>query len=229
MITVYPYETLGYANYGWLKTRHHFSFADYHNPDRIGFGALMVINDDHISPCAGFDLHSHKDMEIITYVRQGTITHDDNQGNQGITKAGNVQVMSAGTGIMHSEYNNESEPALIYQIWIKPNKKDLPPRWLSHAFPNTVVEDALPLLVSGDGEAPLSICQDAYIYAGNLSKNQHIKHSIQHQAYVLASKGRFSLDKKRLDQGDGAEITDQDNVDIVADSDCELLIIDVPA
>lgn len=227
MITVYPYASLGYANYGWLKTRHHFSFAEYNNPERMGFGTLKVINDDTISPATGFDLHSHHDMEIITYVRKGAITHNDNQGNQGKTKAGNVQVMSAGTGISHSEYNQESEETIIYQIWITPKRKNLPPKWLTHTFPQKAITDSLALLVSGDGKAPLTICQDAFIYAGTLSKGQQIEHPIHHQAYVLASEGSFSLDNKSLNQGDGAEITKQKKVTITADMDCEILVIDV--
>ncbi|WP_367607858.1 pirin family protein [Legionella sp. W05-934-2] len=229
MITVYPYDSLGYANYGWLKTHHHFSFAEYHNPNRMGFGTLRVINDDTISPGTGFDLHSHRDMEIITYVRQGAITHDDNHGNQGKTKAGNVQVMSAGTGISHAESNEESEKTIVYQIWIKPRRKDLPPKWLTHSFPTMAVKDKLHLLVSGDGAAPLTINQDAYIYAGTLSQGQKIKHPIHHQAYVLASKGSFTLDKHTLNQGDGAEVINQTMITITANEACEILIIDVPS
>ena len=227
MITVYPYKTLGYTNYGWLKSRHHFSFAEYYHPNRMGFGTLRVINDDEIRPATGFDLHSHHDMEIITYVRQGAITHDDNQGNQGKTKAGNVQVMTAGTGISHSEYNQESEHTVIYQIWIKPRKTDLPPQWLSHSLPQKKITDRLNLIVSGDGKAPLTIHQDAYIYAGCLSKGQEIIHPIHYQAYVLASRGSFTLDDQLLEHGDGAEITEQSVVTIKAKTDCEILFIDV--
>lgn len=227
MITTYPLSTLGHADNGWLRTNYHFSFADYHNPKRMGFGVLRVINDDIVAPDSGFDFHPHKDMEIITYVRQGAITHEDNQGNRGKTEAGNVQIMSAGTGIFHSEYNRESEDTILYQIWIKPNQKGLPPRWQTHAFPQTTVTNSLSLLVSGDGNAPLTISQDAYIYGGALKKGQSIQHTIHHQAYVLASKGNVSLDGQSLAQGDGAEITNQTSITITGNTDCELLIIDV--
>ena len=123
MITVYPHEQLGGANYGWLNAKHHFSFSHYYNPERMSFGALRVINDDIIKAGTGFDTHPHQNMEIITYVRKGAITHRDNQGNVGRTEAGDMQVMSAGTGITHSEYNLESQDTQLYQIWIEPNKK----------------------------------------------------------------------------------------------------------
>ena len=134
MITIYPYEELGHADHGWLDARHHFSFGRYHNPERMGFGVLRVINDDIIKAGKGFDTHPHKDMEIITYVRKGAITHRDSNGNEGRTEAGDVQVMSAGTGIFHSEYNLEDEDTNIYQIWIEPHKLDVTPDWSAHEF-----------------------------------------------------------------------------------------------
>ena len=147
MIKTYTFEQLGHANHGWLDARHHFSFANYYNPERMGFGALRVINDDIIKAGAGFDTHPHKDMEIITYVRKGAITHRDSRGNQGRTEAGDVQVMSAGTGIFHSEFNLESEDTNLYQIWIEPNKIGVQPRWDAREFPTEETEGVLTLLV----------------------------------------------------------------------------------
>ena len=128
MISVVNYKVLGGADYGWLQAKHHFSFALYYNPKRMGFGSIRVINDDIIKAKKGFDPHQHNDMEIITYVRSGAITHTDNQGNKGRTVAGDIQVMSAGTGFIHSEYNLVDQETNIYQIWIIPNKTSVKPR-----------------------------------------------------------------------------------------------------
>lgn len=228
MITVYPYEALGHANHGWLDARHHFSFARYYNPERTGFGTLKVINDDIIKAGAGFDTHPHRDMEIITYVRKGAITHRDSKGNEGRTEAGDVQVMSAGTGIFHSEYNLESEDTSLYQIWIEPNKQGVQPDWDAHVFPKTPVDTALELLVSGDGEAPLFINQNAKIYAGKLNAGTTIEHPIEQQAYLLVSEGEIEVDGNVLKKGDGAEMTDIAAVEIQALKDSEVLVIDAP-
>ncbi len=228
MITIYPYAELGHANHGWLDARHHFSFASYYDPKRTQFGVLRVINDDVVKAGAGFDTHPHRDMEIITYVRKGAITHRDSQGNEGRTEAGDVQVMSAGTGIFHSEYNVESEDTNLYQIWITPHTKGVKPRWDAKTFPKEPVKDKLNLLVSGDGNAPLSIHQHAAIYAGRLLKGTKITHPITTQAYVLVSEGELEIDGKKLSKGDGAEITNRSSVIIHALSDAEILVIDVP-
>ena len=228
MIKTYAYEHLGHADHGWLKARHHFSFAGYHNPGRMAFGALRVINDDIIKAGAGFDIHPHRDMEIITYVRSGAITHRDSRGNVGRTEAGDVQVMSAGTGIYHSEFNLESEDTSLYQIWIEPNKTGVEPRWDARQFPRGENKDELSLLVSGDGRAPLQIHQDATIHAGRISAGHQIQHSIRHQAYLLVSKGKLSLDGHTLEKGDGAEIRDYKTITLAAETEAEVLVIDVP-
>lgn len=229
MITIYPYEKLGHADHGWLEARHHFSFADYYNPDRKGFGVLRVINDDVIKAGAGFDIHRHSDMEIITYVRKGAITHKDSQGNQGRTETGDIQVMSAGRGVFHSEYNLESEDTNIFQIWIEPNEKGIDPVWNAKAFPKEPVKNKLSLLVSGNGHAPLSIKQDAYIYAGELEEDTAIDHPIIHQAYLLVSEGAIEIDGQQVKTGDGVEITETQSVQIRALEDTKLLVIDAPA
>lgn len=228
MITIYPYEQLGHADHGWLNTRHHFSFANYRNPERTGFGSLLVINDDIIQAGTGFDTHSHKDMEIITYVRKGAITHRDNKGNEGCTAAGDVQVMSAGSGVFHSEYNLESGDTNIYQIWIKPDKLGIDPVWDAHEFPTKPTNGALSLLVSGDGKAPLSINQNAHIYAGKLSKGSELVHSVHQQVYLLVSEGELELNGKRMKKGDGAEITGGASFQLKALKDADVLVIDVP-
>jgi redox-sensitive bicupin YhaK (pirin superfamily) len=232
MITVYPFEKLGHADHGWLNARHHFSFARYFNPERTAFGTLRVINDDRVAAGKGFSTHPHNNMEIITYVRQGAITHRDSMGNEGRTGAGDVQVMSAGSGVFHSEHNLEQVDTTLYQIWIEPNEKNVTPRWDAQAFPKTPVETALPVLVSGQSEhastEALYIHQDAAIYGGRLSAGTTITQPVKHQAYVLASAGSFSINGQLLNQGDGAEITDEKMVTITAVDDAEILVIDVP-
>lgn len=232
MITIHPSKTLGYADLGWLKSKHHFSFADYYNPDRMEFGKLRVINDDFIKAGSGFDMHQHKDMEIITFVRSGAITHKDSRGNQGRTGTGNVQVMSAGSGIFHSEYNLESEDTTIYQIWIQPNKRNVEPRWGAAEFSSRTADKELPLLVSGrpeDAEKDvLFIHQDAAIFGGQMKSGAEITQSIKHQAYLLVSSGEIEILGKVVCKGDGVEIADQDTVTIKALTDTEVILIDVP-
>lgn len=232
MINIVRYEDLGRANYGWLDARYHFSFAGSYNPERMGFGALRVVNDDSVAPGAGFPTHPHRDMEIITYVRQGAITHADDQGNQGRTEAGDVQVMSAGRGIQHSEMNLESVETKLYQIWIFPNKRSVNPHWETHKFPKVPVKDSLPLLVAGDGSAPLAINQDAYIYAGRLASDASVVHSIKHQAYILIAEGEIEVQAKgaseTVNKGDAIEVTKESEITLSANTESEVLIIDVP-
>lgn len=228
MITHFPYANLGHANHGWLDARHHFSFASYQDPQRQQFGVLRVINDDVIKAGAGFDTHPHRNMEIITYVREGAITHRDSNGNVGRTVAGDVQVMSAGTGVFHSEFNLESEDTNIFQIWIEPNQLEVKPRWDSYKFPKEPTADSLMLLVSGDGDAPLSIHQDAFIYAGHLSEGTVLTHPIKHQAYVLVSEGSLELEGRLLNKGDGLEVAELSSIDLKALSNTRVLVIDVP-
>jgi len=237
MLTHYPEKSLGQEDHGWLKAKHHFSFARYYNPKRMGFGKLRVVNDDLVAAGSGFPPHPHNNMEIITYVRSGEIVHEDSTGNKGVTKAGDVQVMSAGKGIVHSEYNLSDTPLTLYQIWIESNVKNVAPRWETKPFPNESVTNTLPLVVSGfkeDKGKALPIYQQARIYAGRIKKGVEILHHITNQVYVLASRGQFSLVDKAtstelmMQQGDGAEIVDTQHVTIKALSDCEMLIIDVP-
>jgi hypothetical protein len=229
MIKVYPFKELGEADHGWLLAKHHFSFAEYYNPKRMGFGVLRVINDDTIQPNSGFDMHPHRDMEIITYVRSGAITHVDNQGNRGVTKAGDVQVMSAGSGIFHSEYNLEDSVTQLYQIWITPNSLNVKPRWEAKVFPKEFVDNELKLMVSGNqDDDALFIHQDAYIFAGRLKESQSINHSIKHQAYILVASGQIEIDGRTINERDGVEITDETNINIKSIFESEILLLDVP-
>ena len=241
MIKHYPYKSLGKANHGWLKSKHHFSFANYYNPTRMGFGKLRVVNDDWVEPGAGFPPHPHKNMEIISYIRSGAVTHQDSTGNKGITQAGEVQVMSAGKGITHSEYNRTKDPLTFYQIWIETNKINITPRWESKQFP-TKPTTALTLLASGfkaDRDEALFINQEARIYGGKLAKGTTVEHDITHQAYILASNGMFKIEaiasnKTRsktneitMKKGDGAEVTQSNSIVLRAKTDSEIIIIDI--
>ncbi len=231
-ITVYPYTSLGHADHGWLDARHHFSFASYYNPARMGFGTLRVVNDDKVAAGRGFGTHPHDNMEIITYVRQGAITHKDSMGNVGRTGAGDVQVMSAGTGVAHSEHNLENEDTRLYQIWIEPNQQGVKPRWEAREFPKEPVTNALSVLVSGEAQhagcGALRIHADATIYGGKLKAGKTVTQTITHGAYVLASIGEFVVNGVTMKQGDGAEITGTNTVTITANTDAEILVIDVP-
>lgn len=228
MLQHHKFENLGGANHGWLNAKHHFSFAGYYDPEKLSHGELLVINDDCIAPQTGFDTHPHRDMEIITYVRKGAITHQDSKGNKGRTTAGNVQVMSAGTGIFHSEFNLENEETNIYQIWIKPAQKGLVPKWNAAEFPTKPAIDALPLLVSGDGKAPLQINQDARVYAGRLDEGRVLTHLITGKAYLLVSQGEVMVNDIHAKKGDGIAVSDEKTVTLNAKTDAELLIIEVP-
>ncbi len=228
MLQHYPFSGLGGADHGWLKAKHHFSFAEYYDPAKLSHGELLVINDDRIAPQTGFGMHPHRDMEIITYVRHGAITHQDNQGNQGRTTAGNVQVMSAGTGIFHSEYNLEDEETNIYQIWILPKSRGIAPRWDMAEFPKQPVDNHLSLLVSGDGTAPLNIHQDARIYAGRLKKGAKITHPLTAKAYILIAEGAAHIQDIQAEKGDGISISDETEIHITAMQDSEILVIEVP-
>jgi len=184
MIEHRPLQSLGAANHGWLDTRHHFSFANYHDPERIHWGALRVWNDDTIQPRSGFPPHAHADMEIITYVREGAITHQDSLGNKGRTEAGDVQVMSAGTGIRHAEYNLESEITRIFQIWIFPNQRGGQPTWGNKPFPKGARSGRFVILASGiegDSDA-LPIRADARVLGVTLTAGETAEYHFAHSS-----------------------------------------------
>ncbi len=233
MLTIRKYADLGTMQISWLNAHYHYSFANYHDPRRMGLGPLRVINDDIVKAGGGFDMHPHRDMEIITYVRKGAIAHRDSLGNEGRTDAGDVQVMSAGTGIVHAEYNEGAEDTNLYQIWIHPRAKSVAPRWDQRAFPKSPVEGELPLLVSGLEDHreidALFIHADAAIYGGVIAQGKQVRHNLKGSAYLLVSRGSVLADGQRLEAGDGAEITAQDALTLQAQGgDSEVVLIDLP-
>src|SRR3954468_10248578 len=175
MIDIRPFNSLGHANHGWLDARHHFSFANYHDPRRMGWGRIRVWNDDTIGAQSGFPPHPHRDMEIVTYVRTGAITHQDSMGNKGRTGAGDVQVMSAGTGVTHAEYNLEDETTTLFQIWIVTDEQDAAPAWGARPFPKDSREGEFQLLASGEpGDDVLTIHADARVLGATLEAGKSI-------------------------------------------------------
>ncbi len=231
MIEIKPFDRLGRFDNDWLSARYHFSFANYYDPRNMGVGALRVWNDDTIRPGRGFDLHGHRDMEIITYVRRGAITHQDHLGNVGRTEAGDVQVMSAGTGIMHAEFNRESEPTQIFQIWIEPAVHGVAPRWETRSFPKAGREGALVPLASGrrDHDDALQIHQDAALLAANLKAGQSVTHRLEpgRKAYLVAATGRLQVNGAAVDARDGVTLQDVAEIVIDAEADSEVLLADV--
>ena len=230
MIDVRPFKSLGGANHGWLDAKHHFSFAGYHDPDRMGWGALRVWNDDTIAADSGFPPHPHADMEIITYVREGAITHEDNQGNRGRTEAGDVQVMSAGTGIRHAEYNLEPETTRIFQIWIIPNQRGGKPSWGAKPFPKDDRSGRFVTLASGiEGDADaLPIRTDARVLGANLKAGETAEYTLggKRHAYLVPAKGRVEVNGVALDARDGAAITAVETIRVTAVEDAEVVMVD---
>lgn len=234
MIEVRPFDKLGQANHGWLDAHHHFSFAEYMDPDRMAVGPLRVWNDDTIAPQSGFPPHGHRDMEIITYVREGAITHEDNLGNRGRTIAGDVQIMSAGTGIQHSEFNLEDETTRIFQIWIIPNRQGHAPRWETKTFPRGENAGELVMLASGrPGDAQSGtpvIHQDAALFGATLDDGQSLTHKLAagRQAYLVPSKGSLMVNGTPAGERDGVVITDENAVQITATGAAEFVLADLP-
>jgi redox-sensitive bicupin YhaK (pirin superfamily) len=234
MIEIRPFDGLGHANHGWLDAHHHFSFAEYMDHDRMGVGPLRVWNDDTIAPQSGFPPHGHRDMEIITYVRRGAITHEDNLGNRGRTEAGDVQIMSAGTGIQHSEYNIEDETTQIFQIWITPDRDGHAPRWETRTFPRGENAGKLVLLASGRTEDANSdipiIHQDAALLGASLSDGQSVTHALGsgRKAYLVPSKGALEVNSITAQERDGVVIVDETEIRITARGEAEFVLADLP-
>jgi len=230
MIERRSYAELGAAQHGWLNARHHFSFAGYHDAERMCWGRLRVWNDDSIAPESGFEPHSHRDMEIITYVRQGAITHEDSLGNRGRTIAGDVQVMSAGTGIVHSEYNLEDEETRIFQIWIHPQQTGLPPSWGTRTFPSGDRAGAFVTLASGlpgDGEA-LPIRAEARLAAATLAAGQSADYEIAdgRRVYLVPASGRIEVNGLEVGAGDGVAVRDELRLTIRAVEKSEIVLVE---
>ena len=230
MIERRQFDSLGGADHGWLKARHHFSFAGYHDPKRMNWGALRVWNDDEIAPNSGFPPHPHSDMEIITYVRDGAITHQDSLGNKGRTVAGDVQVMSAGSGVRHAEYNLEAETTRIFQIWIEPTRYGGAPSWGAKPFPKGDRSGRFVSLASGyedDGEA-LPIRTDARVLGATLKAGETTEYALggARHAYLVPAAGRVEVNGVELAARDGAAITDEGVLRITALEDAELVLVD---
>lgn len=230
MIQVQPFASLGRFQNDWLDARHHFSFGHYHDDARMGVGALLVWNDDEIAPGRGFDPHPHRDMEIVTYVRSGAITHKDSLGNEGRTEAGDVQVMHAGTGIVHGEFNVESTATRLFQIWIVPGKRGVTPGWGTRSFPTGT--DGLVALADGrpvaDGTA-LKLHADAAVLAAKLAPGQTVTHTLApgRVAYLVPSAGTVTVNGIPVSTRDGATIVGEAQVTIVAGEAAEIVLVDV--
>jgi len=230
MIELRPYEDLGGANHGWLDTRHHFSFASYQDPARVRWGKLRVWNDDWIAPGTGFDPHPHQDMEIVTYVREGAITHQDSLGNKGRTEAGDVQVMSAGTGIRHAEYNREPGPTRLFQIWIIPDRQGGKPFWDARPFPKGDRSGHFVTLASGvpgDGDA-LPIRASARVLGATLKAGQEAEYRLGagRHAYLVPAAGKIEVNGVTAAAGDGVAIADESVLHVTASEDSELVLVD---
>lgn len=234
MINVTPFEDFGHQDHGWLSACHHFSFADYYDPARMGFGPLRVWNDDHIKAGTGFPLHGHRDMEIITYVRRGAVSHEDSLGNSGRTSAGQVQVMSAGTGIRHAEFNLEDEDLDLFQIWIEPDETNHTPRWDTGTFDRDHVSHGFVTLVSGrngvEHQDALFIHQDAAFLASIMEAGEEAEIQIEpgRRAYVVPARGEIEVCGVVVPERGSAEVSGETLLSIKALRDAEVAVLDLP-
>ena len=228
MIDIRKFDSLGHADHGWLNARHHFSFAGYHDPNRMGWGRIRVWNDDQIAAKNGFPPHPHRDMEIVTYVRTGAITHQDSMGNKGRTGAGDVQVMSAGTGVVHAEYNLEDEQTTLFQIWIETDKLGAAPAWGAMPFPKESREGNLQLLASGDpDDGSLTINADARILGATVKAGEAIEVSAAPDRHLyLVPSGRIRVNGIEAGPRDGVAITGEERLRIEAEEESELVLVD---
>lgn len=231
MLDIIQSEDRGVANHGWLRAKHSFSFADYHNPERVHFGKLRVINEDRIAPAQGFDTHPHRDMEIVTYIIDGAIEHKDSMGNGTVIRAGEVQRMTAGTGVLHSEFNHSQDEELhLLQIWIFPESKNLEPGYEQTLFSRDQKLNQLKLVGSRDGrDGSITIHQDVDLYASVLEKGQHVALNdvADRRVFVQVVSGDIDVNGSQLTAGDGAQIRDETAVSISAKSEAELLLFNL--
>lgn len=231
MLTIRKAEDRGHANHGWLNTYHTFSFANYYDTKHMGFRALRVINEDRVSPGNGFGTHGHKNMEIITYVLEGALEHKDSIGTGSVIQPGEVQRMSAGTGILHSEFNHsKSESVHFLQIWLLPEKEGLPPSYEQRNFSPAKTPGKLHLVAARDGrDAAVTVHQDVDLYAAVLEPGDRVSHSLQPQrhAWVQVARGAITVNGLSLDKGDGAAISEETDVVIEATTDAEILLFDL--
>lgn len=230
MIDPRPFDSLGAFRTDWLNARHHFSFGGYHDPKRMGWGNLRVWNDDEIQPQTGFPPHPHQEMEIITYVRDGAISHEDSLGNKGRTLAGDVQVMSAGSGVRHAEFNKEDALTRIFQIWILPDERGGQPSWDAREFPKTGRENELVVLASGRAgdEDALPIRADARVLGATVTAGSNVTYTLEpgRHAYLGLAKGAVKVNGVALNARDGAAIKDEATLTITAGEDAEIVLVD---
>ena len=231
MIEHRPFNTLGKANHGWLDANHHFSFAGYHDPARVNWGALRVWNDDRIAPKSGFPTHPHNDMEIITYVRSGAITHRDSMGNEGRTEAGDVQVMSAGRGVAHSEFNLEDEETTLFQIWIIPEERGGDPDWGARQFPKGDRAGQFVALASGvaNDDDALPIRTDARVLGATVKAGESVTYTprtADRHLYLVPATGSIRVGEIEAQARDGIAITKENSITITALEDSELVLVD---
>ena len=222
----------GHANHGWLDTWHSFSFADYHDPAQMGWSALRVINEDVVAPGMGFGTHGHRDMEIVTWILDGALEHKDSMGNGTVIRPGEAQRMSAGKGVLHSEFNPAPDtPTHLLQIWIEPNVRGVRPSYEQTFFPPEERRGRLCLVASGDGrEGSVTIHQDAAIYTALLAPGETVRHVLApgRRAYLHVARGAVTLQSQSLQHGDGAKIADETELGIAATQDAEILLFDLP-
>ncbi|MDB5260415.1 MAG: putative Pirin family protein [Candidatus Nomurabacteria bacterium] len=228
-----PGESRGKGDHEWLKSRFSFSFADYYDPSRMGFGPLRVINDDWIAPGSGFPPHSHRDMEIFTIPLSGKLHHKDNTGKESVIGPGEIQIMSAGTGVTHSEFNDsETEPLNLLQIWIEPSIRGISPRHEEKSFPFLNEKNKLHEIINPTGESnALKIQQGAYIYLGTWNKKEEIKfhmHGANNGLYIFVIEGMISVGEVAANKKDALEVTQAENISIRVSENTFLLIIEVP-
>ncbi|MBI4381603.1 MAG: pirin family protein [candidate division NC10 bacterium] len=231
MVTRRPSQKRGHANHGWLDSYHTFSFADYYDPKHMGFRHLRVINEDRVQPSRGFGTHAHHDMEIITYVLEGSLEHRDSMGNQSIIVPGDVQRMSAGTGVTHSEYNpSHTEPVHLLQIWILPEKKGLSPSYQQWLFQPEEKRGALRLIGSRGGrDGSVTVHQDVDLFAALLESGELVRHTLPRgrHAWLQVVDGAVALNGTLLFAGDGAAVSDEDRLEITASKSSEVLLFDL--
>ncbi|MEO1690810.1 MAG: pirin family protein [Cyanobacteria bacterium J06631_6] len=232
MITVRPQDQRGVANFGWLDSRHSFSFGQYYDPNHMGFASLRVINEDKVTPAQGFGTHGHRDMEIISYVLAGELEHRDSMGNGSVIRPGDVQRMSAGTGVRHSEFNASKEnPVHFLQIWILPETQGLEPSYEEKNFSSEIEQGKLTLVGSRDGrDNSVTIHQDVNLYLGSLGKSDRLNYQLAEDraVWLQVTQGKVKLNEQLLEAGDGAAISDETEIAIAGSSlDSEILMFDM--
>ncbi len=231
MIRIRRAAERGHFDHGWLDTNHTFSFADYYDPAHMGFRALRVINDDRVAPGQGFGMHGHRDMEIVTYVLDGALEHRDSMGHGAVLRPGELQHMTAGTGVMHSEFNpSDRDEVHLYQIWLLPERKGLPPTYEQKAFPEGERLGRLRLVASPGGEdGSLTIRQDARLYLATLRAGERVAHALEsgRHAWLQVLRGRVALNGQPLSAGDGAAVSQEEKVEVTGQDAAEVMLFDL--